>query len=96
MSRISLVLQQSLSPLTKDKPKTIKSEREWLDKLKWRETGLVESLLRTIRKKWSDCVMENMKLFGMEEHVTQDRQMWGQGQSLPIQPHPRWENVDVK
>ena len=24
----------SLSPLTKDKPKTIKSEREWLDKLK--------------------------------------------------------------
>ena len=27
--------RQSLSPLTKDKPKTLKSEREWLDKLKW-------------------------------------------------------------
>ena len=28
MSRISLILRQSLSPLTKDKPKTIKSEIE--------------------------------------------------------------------
>ena len=36
-----------LLPLTKDKPKTIKSEREWSNELKWQETGLVESLLQT-------------------------------------------------
>ena len=28
------------------------------------------------RKKWSDCVMEDMNLLGVEEHVIQDRQMW--------------------
>ena len=28
------------------------------------------------RKKWSDCVMEDINLLGVEEHVAQDRQMW--------------------
>ena len=27
------------------------------------------------RKRWSDCVMEGMNLFGVEEHVAQDRRL---------------------
>ena len=27
-------------------------------------------------KKWEECVMEDMNLLGVEEHVAQDRQMW--------------------
>ena len=28
------------------------------------------------KKKWSECVMEDMNWLGVEEHVAQDRRMW--------------------
>ena len=42
MSRISLVLRQSLPP----RPNTAKLEKEWLEELYGRETGLDRSFLR--------------------------------------------------
>ena len=35
----------------------------------WRPVG-------RLRKKWSECVMEDMNLCGVEEYVKQDKQMW--------------------
>ena len=40
ISRISLVLRQSLPPLMIERPNATKSEIEWLEELKWREIGL--------------------------------------------------------
>ena len=28
------------------------------------------------RKKWNECVIEDMNLLGVEEHAVQDRRMW--------------------
>ena len=46
------------------------------------------------RKKWYDCVMEDMNLLGVEEHVVQDQRMWKVVIVRP--PHSRWKNADVK
>ena len=40
-------------------------------------------------KKWSECEMKDMNLLGVEAHVVQDR--W-----MPVYPHPKWENTDIK
>mgnify|MGYP001800138913 CR=1 FL=1 len=34
-------------------------------------------LLGRPRKKWNEYVMEDMNLLGVEEHVVQDRRLWG-------------------
>ena len=39
------------------------------------------------RKKWNDCVIEDMNLSGMERQVVQDRQMWN---SVIAYPTPSW------
>ena len=46
------------------------------------------------KEKWSDCVMEHMNLLG-------GRSMWHKIDrcaklSSSVQPHPGWENVNVK
>ena len=46
ISRTSLVLRQSLSPLMIDRPNSTKLEIEGLEELKWRETGLDRLFLR--------------------------------------------------
>ena len=40
------------------------------------EVGEVRVGSRRLRKKWSDCVMEDINLLGLEERMTQDGQMW--------------------
>ena len=45
-------------------------------------------------KKWSDCVMEDMNLLGVEEHVVQDQRMWRAVIVHP--PQSRLKNADVK
>ena len=49
ISRVSLALRHSLPPLMTEKPNTTKLEVEWLEELKWRETGLDRSFLRMRR-----------------------------------------------